>query len=85
MQLINYIIYGMLCLNIKLKICMCSDVCDAQLVYSVVFSTFRIHHVSLLLFYFTFLLFFLLLFPDQARCFHLSFIWSRFLYLHRKH
>lgn len=58
MQLINYIIYGMLCLNIKLKICICSDVCDAQLVYSVVFSTFRIHHVSLLLFYFTFLHFF---------------------------
>lgn len=48
----------MLCLNIKLKICVCCDVCDAQLVYSVVFSTFRIHHVSLLLFYFTFLHFF---------------------------
>lgn len=69
MQLINYIIYGMLCLNIKLKICMCSDVCDAQLVYSVVFSTFRIHHVSLLLFYFTFLLFFCCFFPIRLAVF----------------
>lgn len=69
MQLINYIIYGMLCLNIKLKICICSDVCDAQLVYSVVSSTFRIHHVSLLLFYFTFLHFFCCFSPIRLAVF----------------